>query len=71
MATKGKKYQDSVKLVEKTKLYDTAEGSLQNFPGTVVEVDPILGRVKVHVQMFFNRTVDEWFNFEDVVRREE
>ena len=25
MATKGKKYQDSVKLVEKTKLYDTAE----------------------------------------------
>lgn len=49
----------------------TAEGSLQNFPGTVVEVDPILGRVKVHVQMFFNRTAEEWFNFEDVARRED
>lgn len=48
-----------------------AEGSLHNFPGTVVEVDSILGRVKVHVQMFFNRTVDEWFNIEDVERREE
>ena len=48
-----------------------AEGSLQNFPGTVIEVDPILGRVKVHVQMFFNRTIDEWFNFEDVEKKEE
>ena len=48
-----------------------AEGSLQNFPGTVIEVDPVLGRVKVHVQMFFNRTIDDWFNFEDVEKREE
>ncbi len=48
-----------------------AEGSLQNFPGEVIEVDPILGKVLVHVQMFFNRTADEWFNFEDVEKRED
>ncbi len=46
------------------------EGSFANFKGTIVEIDQMLSKVLVNVQMFANRTADEWFNMEDVMRDE-
>ena len=46
-------------------------GSYANFKGTVVEIDQMLGKVLVNVQMFANRTGEVWFNMEDVRKDED
>ena len=38
---------------------------------TVVEIDQMLGKVLVNVQMFANRTGEVWFNMEDVRKDED
>lgn len=45
--------------------------SYANFKGTVVEIDQMLGKVLVNVQMFANRTGEVWFNMEDVRKDED
>jgi hypothetical protein len=37
----------------------------------VVEIDQMLGKVLVNVQMFANRTGEVWFNMEDVRKDED
>lgn len=44
-------------------------GNLAGFTGTVLEVDSMMGKVKVNVQLLFNRQGEMWFTVEEVEKK--
>ncbi len=47
------------------------DGNLAGFTGTVLEVDSMMGKVKVNVQLLFNRQGEMWFSVEEVEKKED